>query len=845
MKRFSFFLACIAIIVSTFVPVAAQAQDPPAAENSSTERVTEAMLRDLVKTIEDDAKREQMLHRLEGMMSLFVVLRDETERDEMVGHLRALIASMEDGVESTEEATDESRTPIEELGAFFSRLSEGVEEAAVEFVDQAVTIPDRVRALGTTLREPESRRRFLVDAGMVVGIGVVAVMAAILAASLLRRPREALGVSHAERPSRLERIGRALLRLLLDLVAPGIAAAIAFGALAALPASPVASAIAVSLVAAYAIDRALVAIVRCVLAPQTPSIRLVRVGDATAARLTRSLHHLVSVAVFGYFAIQIIAAAGAELELLDPLRNLYGVVLLVCGISFVLRYRKLRTDETADPKAAAAGAAPSTDDETTDPIPESTWTGFASWVRFVRPFLRLWWIVAILYMLGLYTIWIGRVEGAFVLALRASGLSLLAFAVALLFINLVDHVLDRLAERAEGWTERLPALRERVPTYVRSLEAIAVAAILVFALSVALEAWGLRALEALTSSLVRTVLAVAIQLFLTVLVAMAVVDIATALTQSYLARREKSGNASAKVRTLVPLANKTIKVVVSIVAGIMILSEVGVEIGPLLAGVGVLGLAIGFGAQTLVKDIITGVFILIEDSVSVGDVVNVGGTSGLVEAINIRTIRLRDLHGHVHLVPYSTVDKVSNMTKEFSRYVADIGVAYRENVDEVIELIRRTGDELRADPEEGKDILEPIEIFGLDRFEDSAVVIRARLTTRPLKQWATGRAFLKRIKIAFDEAGVEIPFPHRTIYMGEDKDGTAPPLTVRDLESLGAGRDARDGGGDKPDAPTDAAKSKASGKPTTEGKPTTGGGGATVDPAPRQDTPSDDSPARG
>lgn len=769
--------------------VVSRGEESPVAEETSAERVTEAMLRDLVETIEDDGKREQMLRRLEGMMSLFVVLRDDTEREEMLGNLRALLASMDRAGESEADVAEEDRTPIEELGAFFSRLSQGVEDAAVEIVDQAVTIPDRVRSLGTTLGEPESRRRFFVDAGMVIGIGLVSVLAALLAASLLHRPRKSLGESRAERPSRLERIGRSLLRLLIDLVPPGVAAAVAFGALAALPASPAASAIAVSLVAAYALGRGLNAFVRCVLAPQTPSIRLVRLGDGVAARLAKSLHRLVSIAVFGFFAIQIVDAAGAEPELLGTLRNVYGVILLVCGIGFVLRYRKLRTDETAAPASPAAGdasPASSDDDTATDPIPESTRTGFATWIRFVRPFLRLWWIVAILYMLGLYTIWIGQVEGAFVLALRASALSLLAFAGALLFINLIDHLLDRFGERAEDWAERLPALRERVPTYVRSLEAIAIAAILVLTVSIALEAWGLRALATLTSPLVRTVFSVAIQLFLTVLVAMAVVDVATALTQSYLARREKSGNASAKVRTLVPLANKTIKVIVSIVAGIMILSEIGVEIGPLLAGVGVLGLAIGFGAQTLVKDIITGVFILIEDSVSVGDVVNVGGTSGLVEAINIRTIRLRDLHGHVHLVPYSTVDKVTNMTKEFSRYVADIGVAYREDVDEVIELIRRTGDELRADPEEGKDVLEPIEIFGLDRFEDSAVVIRARLTTRPLKQWATGRAFLKRIKKAFDENGVEIPFPHRTIYMGEDKDGTAPPLTIRDLAGFGA-----------------------------------------------------------
>jgi small conductance mechanosensitive channel len=194
--------------------------------------------------------------------------------------------------------------------------------------------------------------------------------------------------------------------------------------------------------------------------------------------------------------------------------------------------------------------------------------------------------------------------------------------------------------------------------------------------------------------------------------------------------------------------------------------------------VGVLGLAIGFGAQTLVKDIITGAFILIEDSVSVGDIVTLSGTGGLVEAINIRTIRLRDLSGNVHTIPFSTVGTVTNMTKDFSRYLIEAGVAYREDVDEVIDVLKELGEELRKDPEWGPDMLEPIEILGLDRFEDSAVIVRARLITKPARQWSIGREFNRRLKRAFDERNIEIPFPHRTLYMGQDKDGKAPPLPI-------------------------------------------------------------------
>ncbi|MFW6077587.1 MAG: mechanosensitive ion channel family protein, partial [Hyphomicrobiales bacterium] len=188
--------------------------------------------------------------------------------------------------------------------------------------------------------------------------------------------------------------------------------------------------------------------------------------------------------------------------------------------------------------------------------------------------------------------------------------------------------------------------------------------------------------------------------------------------------------------------------------------------------------AIGFGSQALVRDIITGLFILIEDSISVGQVVTVGPHTGVVEAMSIRAVRLRDLSGSVHTVPWGDVTSVINLTKDFSFYMMEIGVAYREDVDAVIETIKEVGADLQSDPRFGVHMLEPIEVLGLDSFGDNAVVIKARLKTVPLQQWATGREFNRRMKRRFDELGIEIPFPHRTIYFGEDKAGKAPPARV-------------------------------------------------------------------
>ena len=204
------------------------------------------------------------------------------------------------------------------------------------------------------------------------------------------------------------------------------------------------------------------------------------------------------------------------------------------------------------------------------------------------------------------------------------------------------------------------------------------------------------------------------------------------------------------------------------------LSELGLNIAPLLAGAGVFGLAIGFGAQTLVKDIITGMFILMEDQLATGDVVKVGSHRGIVEGLTLRTIRLRDIAGTVHVVPFSEVTTVENLTKDYSRYVFEVGVAYREDTDQVVGALQQVGAELLADPAYKSLIIDPLEVLGVDRFGDNAVIIKARITTQPIKQWRVGREFNRRMKKRFDELGIELPFPHRTIYFGEEKSGDAP-----------------------------------------------------------------------
>ena len=243
-------------------------------------------------------------------------------------------------------------------------------------------------------------------------------------------------------------------------------------------------------------------------------------------------------------------------------------------------------------------------------------------------------------------------------------------------------------------------------------------------------------------------------------------------------RKKEDPEFQKRTQTLGSIVRYVLVIGILIVAAMTVLKELGVEIGPVLAAAGIVGLAVGFGAQSLVKDVISGFFILLEDQIRVGDVVQIAGKGGLVEKINLKTTILRDLAGNVHYVPNGQIDVVTNMTKEFSRYVFDIGVAYREDVDEVIEVIKEVDEDLRNDPDYKGDILGPIEIMGLDQFANSAVIIKARTTTKPLQQWRVGREFNRRLKKKFDERNIEIPFPHVTLYMGQDKEGQAPPLRI-------------------------------------------------------------------
>lgn len=237
--------------------------------------------------------------------------------------------------------------------------------------------------------------------------------------------------------------------------------------------------------------------------------------------------------------------------------------------------------------------------------------------------------------------------------------------------------------------------------------------------------------------------------------------------------KKMSGDNSSRAQTIMPIIRNVLFIVFAVLFALVLLSELGINIVPLLAGAGIVGVAIGFGAQTMVKDFITGFTILMEDVVRVGDVAKVAGHEGVVERITLRKVQLRDVAGRVYTIPFGEITTIENATKDFSFYPMDIGISYANDTDAVCEVLRKVDAELRADPAFAADMMEPIEIMGVDRFADSAVIIKARLKTQPLQQWKIGREFNRRMKKAFEAAGIEIPYPQRVVTVKGDKAAAA------------------------------------------------------------------------
>ncbi len=503
-------------------------------------------------------------------------------------------------------------------------------------------------------------------------------------------------------------------------------------------------------------------LLRGVFAPSFSALRFAPMSDETAAYWYFWFSRLVSLQGYGILLIVPILNLAVSFAVGRSVTMLIVVSALLIAVLIVLQNRA--------PIAEALRARNKREPDDVIGRVEAFFAGFWHWL-------------AILYLVSLFVVWTSRPSDALSFMLIATLNSVIAVVVGVVVMALISRAIAGGLRVPQDLRQALPLLEDRLNAFVPTILKVVRALVALGVLVTIGQAWqiadflGWVATEAgrdLTGRLVSAVMVV--------LVALAAWLAVSSLIE-YRLNPDIGRAPTARARTLLSLFRNAFTIALVIMAAMLALSQLGVNIAPLLAGAGVLGLAIGFGAQKLVQDIITGAFIQFENAMNEGDVVTAGGTTGVVEKLTIRSVGLRDVNGTYHLIPFSSVDMVSNFMKGFGYHVANVGVAYRENVSEVKLLMQKAFDQLR-ETEHGASIIGDFELHGVSELGDSAVVVRGRIKTLPGSQWSVGRAYNEIIKQVLDDAGVEIPFPHVTLYMGQDKDGTSPPLNLRRAPAL-------------------------------------------------------------
>ena len=392
-----------------------------------------------------------------------------------------------------------------------------------------------------------------------------------------------------------------------------------------------------------------------------------------------------------------------------------------------------------------------------------------------------WHVLALIYVFVVFCVFSSGAQNGFIFLITATLITIFAVLGGLLLSFLFGRAIERIFRIEPSINEKFPGLKDRSNLYRPVMRRIVDVFIGICVLLICLSGWQINLYETIPAAIGAKIVKGSGTILFVLILCVIGWEFASSAISKALAEnsgedaRKKVGSRS---KTLLPLLRKAILIALIVFGGLIILAELGVDIAPLLAGAGVLGLAVGFGSQALVRDIITGLFILIEDTIAVGDVVTVGGHTGVVEDLSIRTIKLRDVGGTVHTVPFGDVTTVENLTKDYSFALLDIGVAYREDTDVVSKILEEVSADLQKDEVWGRRIIEPIQVMGVHELSDSAVIIRSRIKTQPIMQWGVKREFFRRMKKRFDAEGIEMPFPHRTLYFGENKDGSAPPAQV-------------------------------------------------------------------
>jgi moderate conductance mechanosensitive channel len=686
---------------------------------------------------------------VDELQRLVDTLQDGTERARLVSELRALIAA---------QRHTEPKQPggMELLG----RLSRQIDAFTGNILTGAAIVidaPRLIRWAREQVYDPTARQRWIDAATAFVLVFGAAGVTEWALRSIIARARPKFPVRR--RDTRAVRALFALLGLVFDLVPLLVFAAIAYGAVAMAFDPLTTTRITLSVLAVATIEaRLILCLARAVLLPVDEGALFLPIAAETRNYLYIWVKRFTFWGIYGYAVPEAAWWLGIPGPLYTLMLNLVGLVLALLAIIFLLQNRSSVADWIGGDGLTASG-----------------------WSRVRRTLADIWQLLAIFYIIGLYAIYALRIEGGFAYVARATALSVVVVVAARLIARSIRSLSRRGFAISPQLKAQFPTLEQRANRYVPILTGLAGGALYILAALTVLQAWEVSAFAWLDTDLARRLGGDLLSIGLIVLAALAVWEIFASAIERYLGKIDAGGvPRRTRIRTLLPLLRTAMLSLIVVMSALIILSHLGINIAPLLAGAGVVGVAIGFGSQALVKDVITGLFILAEDQLAVGDIVDVGKDhAGVVEAISVRTIRLRDQAGTVHTVPFSEVTTVKNMTRDFAFVVARVTISYGEDIDRVVEILRQVSAELMEDETLREVILEPFEYLGVDALNDSSVVLLIRIRTLPSKQFAVGRAFNRLVKIAFDKHTVASRDPAPVLMMTPPAVPTEPePATA-------------------------------------------------------------------
>ncbi len=679
------------------------------------------------------------------LQQLVSTLKDDKARAQLVDQLQALIAA--------QNATEQKKTisPF----AWFSTLPGELDAIGAEVLSAVPIFAQAPRGLAwlrLQANDPELQQRWIGIAEKLAAIFGAGILAGLVTRLLLRRPAERLLARTSERwPVRLLLlIAGAFVEALPVLVF----AAVATFVLPLTDPHTGTRGVAKVVITATVWARGVLAVAW---------VLLLSPGAQTLYDLTEETRHYLYIWTRRFVAWSAYGSAasagawwlGAPSAIVGLLIRASVLVLAVLAIIFVLQNRSAVAQWL---RGRSSGGG---------------------W-RLMRSRLAdTWHVLAIVYIVGTFGVFMLNAEGGLNLLLRATALSLVVVTTAAILIRFIEQALRTGFAIGPDLKTRFPTLDARANRYVPVLSWASSSMIYVLAALALLQAWGVNAfswLQATAGSRAATSL---FGIVVALAVALVAWELFVSALERYLQNLESDSRRHARARTLFPMLRLIVLIVLAIILGFVVLGQLGINLGALIAGAGVFGIIAGLGSQSILKDFMTSIAVLIDDTFAVGDVIDVGnGCNGVVERMSIRTIKLRAFDGSLRTVPFSEMKTIQNLTKDYSYYVANVLVSNHEDTDRVVVILKAVVDEMRKDETFGPSMLESLDVAGVDRFADGGVIIMVRMKTLPIHQWVVGREFNRRMKQAFQRENVELPSSSQTIYLAANPKEDAPPVRI-------------------------------------------------------------------